>query len=507
MTQAAGLPAAPRAGVLAIAVVVAATSLLAAQGRPLNFEAQLTRADQLMASREYDQAFEAYQQARASDRLATRLKAGTGAVEALLRMSLFADAARIGASVAERDRGEAAAVAIHADALWAAGLFDEAAATYDEALRLQNDLPAALHGKGRVLAARRQFEAAGPLLERAAREGRREAHHHYTLAQFYEDTHRYQDAANSLDRFSATLPWRDVDDLGAWAEAQAAFLRSFRNRPPYALSSDEVVRLPLVIEDERARLEATINGREPVMMTLDTGADRTTLTPAIASRSGVVPSMSLRTAGVGGSGFGYRGLQTARIDRLQVGGLTISNVGALIKDPGLPGLPRPEGAGFSPLSMGLSMEVDYARQQLTLARRLPEGDYPIRLPLWMVRLPFVRGTLNGSTPVNLAVDTAGTAISLSRRVAGRLPRPTARLVPAEVYGTSGKDESAFLMPYVDLLLAPGVGSSQRSMVVINFDAPSALLGFELGGLIGHDFLKRYVVAIDLTRGFVGLRPQ
>jgi hypothetical protein len=488
-------------------VVISTAGLLAAQARPINHETQLTRGDQLFAAREYGEAFEVYQAARASDRLATRLRAGTGAIQALLRLSLFADAARIGASVAERDSGEGAALAIHADALWAAGLFDEATARYEDALRIEPDLPAGLHGKGRSLAARRQFASAGPLLERAARVARREAHHHYTLAQFYEDTHRYQDAADALDRFGATLPWRDVDDLGAWAEAQAAFLRSFRNRTPYALSSEDTVRLPLVIEDDRARLEATINGREPILMTLDTGADRTTLTPAIASRSGVVPSMSLRTAGVGGSGFGYRGLQTARIDRLQVGSLTVSNVGALIKDPALSDLPRPEGAGFSPLSMGLSMEVDYARQQLTLARRLPEGDYPIRLPLWMVRLPFVRGTLNGTTPVNLAVDTAGSAISLSRRVAGRLARPTARLVPAEVYGTSGKDESAFLLPYVDLLLAPGVGSSQRSLVVINFDAPSALLGFELGGLLGHDFLKRYVVAIDLTRGFVGLRPQ
>lgn len=488
-------------------VMLVAGSLLAEQGRPVNHEALVTRGDQYMAARQYGDAFESYQSARASERLATRLRAGTGAIQALLRLSLFTDAARIGASVAERDSGEAAALSIHADALWAAGLFEEATARYEEALRQQPDLPAALHGKGRALAARRQFDAARPLLERAARDGRRESHHHYTLAQFYEETHRYQDAADALDRFSATLPWRDVDDLGAWAEAQAAFLRSFRNREPYALSTTDVIRLPLVIEEERARLEATINGRERVLMTLDTGADRTTLTPAIASRSGVVPSMSLRTAGVGGSGFGYRGLQTARIDRLQVGPLTIANVGALIKDPALPGLPRPEGAGFSPLSMGLSMVVDYAQGELTLARQLPEAAYPIQLPLWMLRLPFVRGTLNGSVPVNLAVDTAGTSISLSRRVAGRLPRPTARLVPAEVYGTSGKDDSAFLIPYVDLLLAPGAGTSQRSLVVINFDAPSALLGFELGGLIGHDFLRRYVVAIDLHRGFVGLRPN
>jgi hypothetical protein len=125
----------------------------------------------------------------------------------------------------------------------------------------------------------------------------------------------------------------------------------------------------------------------------------------------------------------------------------------------------------------------------------------------MQRLPFVRGELNGAMPVNLAIDTGGTAISLSRRVASRLETPTARLVPAKVFGTSGLDPTAFLLPFVDLEVAPGIGTSQRSVVVLNLDAPSALLGFELGGILGHEFLSRYLVRIDLVRGFVGLQPR
>ncbi len=53
---------------------------------------------------------------------------------------------------------------------------------------------------------------------------------------------------------------------------------------------------------------------------------------------------------------------------------------------------------------------------------------------------------------------------------------------------------------------PGVGTSQRSVVVLNLDAPSALLGFELGGILGHEFLRSYVLRIDLARAEVGLRP-
>jgi hypothetical protein len=74
-----------------------------------------------------------------------------------------------------------------------------------------------------------------------------------------------------------------------------------------------------------------------------------------------------------------------------------------------------------------------------------------------------------------------------------------------VYGSAGWDPTAFLLPFVDVDLAPGVRSS-RSIVVLNLDAPSGLLGFELGGIIGHEFLKNFVVAIDLVRSELRLRP-
>ncbi len=477
-------------------------------GRTLTPEAQLTRGDQMFAARRYQEAFTAYDAARGSERPGTRIRAGAGQVQTLMRLSLFFEAARMGAAVASRDPDQAAALAVHGDALWAAGLFDEAERRYDEALTRDAREALALHGKGRALAARRQLEPALELLKRAIAVDKRQAAFHYTIAGVYEEQRDFREAARALDRYRDTVPSKEMDDLTLWAQAQADFLRSFGTRQPYEfLTADTVYTVPLILDDDRVKVRGQLNGRETVDFVLDTGADRTTLTPETASRAGLVPVRTLQTAGVGAVGVGYRGLQVARIDELQVGELRIAQVGALIKSPSMPGLPRPEGAGFSPLSMGLSIEVDYGAGTLTMGRLLPPRDFPISLPLRMLRLPFVRGTLNGSTPVNLAIDTGGTAISLSRRAAGRLETPTARLVPAKVFGTSGWDPSAFLLPYVDVEVAPGVGSSQRSVVVLNLDAPSALLGFELGGILGHEFLSRFVVRIDLARGLVGLWPR
>ena len=43
------------------------------------------------------------------------------------------------------------------------------------------------------------------------------------------------------------------------------------------------------------------------------------------------------------------------------------------------------------------------------------------------------------------------------------------------------------------------------VVVLNLAAPSALLGFQLGGTIGHKFLSHYRVGIDLERSVLRLK--
>ena len=44
-----------------------------------------------------------------------------------------------------------------------------------------------------------------------------------------------------------------------------------------------------------------------------------------------------------------------------------------------------------------------------------------------------------------------------------------------------------------------------SVVVLNLRAPSVLLGFEVGGIVGHKFLSKYRVGIDLERSVLRLK--
>ena len=133
-----------------------------------------------------------------------------------------------------------------------------------------------------------------------------------------------------------------------------------------------------------------------------------------------------------------------------------------------------------------------------MARELPDEPSDYSLPLRVQRLAVVGAMINGSSPAGFVVDTGGEAMSISRTVAAQLPvDPDVRRVPVRVYGTSGWDRAAFLLPFVDIEFAKGAQFQQASVVVLNLDAPSALLGFNIGGIVGHQFLGRYKVSIDL----------
>jgi predicted aspartyl protease len=303
--------------------------------------------------------------------------------------------------------------------------------------------------------------------------------------------------------YAGLLPDSDRGEKAAWARAQVKFLRSFRGRVPLALAgSPRAHTVRFRMRGDKVIVPARINGGRDVDFVLDTGAEQTVLSRPIAERAGVKPIAYVQSAGVGEARM--RALQAGRIDTLEIGSLKIRNVPALIKSPALRGLPTPESESLSPLALGLSMTIDYRRRELTMAPSLPDETFDMTLPLRMHRLAMVPGVVDGRT-VSFVVDTGGEVISISTRTADTLDaRPDVRRVPLKVYGTSGWDPKAFLRPYVDLSFA-GVSYPNKSVVVLDLDAPSALLGFKLGGIVGHHFLRDYRVSIDLPRARLGLQ--
>ena len=153
-------------------------------------------------------------------------------------------------------------------------------------------------------------------------------------------------------------------------------------------------------------------------MSSSTSARSTSLTPVGARRARVEP-LSCRP-GIGERGVGFRDLQMGRIDRLEIGPLKARNVTCFIKSPSLTNVPITETQGFAPLALGMSVTIDYAKHEMTLARQVERETEGIRLPLRMQRLAMVRGTVNGNFPATFIIYRRELGLVVSGRLAGPL---------------------------------------------------------------------------------------
>ena len=470
-------------------------------------EIQLQLGNLLYADGRFSEAVTAFEHAVGSPEPRVRVPARIGLVQSALRIGSFQKARTAAEALREERPADAVALSVYGDAMWSAGLFDEAEQGYQEALAIQPEHARGHNGAARVLLAQGRYDAALDHGLQAVRLDPREAEFHHTLGNVYERLGRYDHAATALASFINLLPKGLSDSRAAWAGAELKFLLSFGNKMPYEFvpNLDQVYTLPFRIENEKILIQGRVNGSRPHDFIVDTGAELSTISRTTGEKEGVTPITYTLSAGVGE--VGLRGLQLGRIDKLEFGSLKVKHVPCIIKSPALKDLPSPEGESFSPLAMGLSVTVDYARRVLTLAKRLPDDEpADVTMELWMNRLATVRGTVGDGHPRSFVVDTGGQVISISTDTARALPPMDLRKIALKVYGASGWDRDAYLMPGVDLAFND-IRFRKMSVVVLNLRAPSVLLGYELGGIVGHRFLSRYRVTIDLNRSELRLKSS
>lgn len=495
---------------LPVVVLVFVAALgLSARGGASGQEAgvQLQLGNLLFEETRYAEALEAFRRAARADDSTISVPARIGVVRSALRIGEFTEAQQEAHSLLEVAPQNAEVLTVHADALWSAGAFDEAEAEYRDALGRVPGMSRAMHGVARSLASRNRLDEAMDTAQAALKESPRDAEIHHTVGAIFERMRRYEQAAAAYTNYINLLPNKDRSEKAAWSRAQVRFLKSFGEREPIAVDERAAEQLHTVdfrLVDDKVIVKARVNGQRLQDFVLDTGSEQTTISRQTASSAGVRPITYTLSAGVGE--VGLRGLQLGRLDSLEIGGLKFSNVPVMIKAPALRGLPKRETESFSPLALGMSMIIDYGTQKLTMGRLLPDEPAQTRLPMRHHRLSLVKGLLNENYPTYFVVDTGGEVISISTATAEAINAQPARKIALRVYGTSGWDRDAFLLPGMRLRFDETIDYRNFSLVVLNLRAPSVLLGFEVGGIVGHKFLSPYRVALDLDRSEVRMSP-
>jgi predicted aspartyl protease len=378
-------------------------------------------------------------------------------------------------------------------------LFDEADVEYRDAMALAPGSARPRFGVARSLATRSRLDDALTEALAASAAAPRDGEIHALIAEIYERQHQYDKAAVSYTNYINLLPNKDRSEKAAWSRSQVEFLEAFIGMTPVDIDEQDANMLhtiPFRLVQDKVVVQARVNGGQPQDFMLDTGSEETVISRQTASRQGVKPITYTLSAGVGE--VGLRGLELARLKSLDIGTLQVRNLPVLIKNPALRGIPKREGESFSPLSLGMSIAIDYQRRLLTIGRQLPAGTPDFKLPMRVHRLAMVRGTLNSNHPLYFVVDTGGEVISISAETATQLAlTPSGRKIQLRVWGTSGWDRDAFLMPGQSLDF-DRIEYRNFPLVVLSLRAPSVLLGFQVGGIIGHKFLGEYRVAMDLA---------
>lgn len=469
-------------------------------------EIQLELGNEFLAEGRYGDALDAFRRALTLVGSDDVRAARSGVIQSALRVAEF-DLARVEAERLVTSSPHAPeALALYADALWASGLFDEAEARYQEALVSAPSLARGHHGMARALAARNKLPEALVEAQIALKLSPRDLEVHHTVGFIYERMHRYEEAAGAFSNYVNLLPNKDHSEKADWSRSEIKFLRSFGQRVPFEMdpgTEDQLFTVEFRLVNEKVVVRAKVNDGSFQDFVVDTGAENTVISRPTAQRLGITPITYTLSAGVGDAGI--RGLQLARINTLELGLLKLRNVPCLIKDPPLRNLPVKEAESLSPLALGFSMIIDYQTRKIVFGKHLPNEPADFELPMRLHRLATVRGTVDGTHPANFVVDTGGEVISISRATATAIGRQDPEhKIALRVFGSSGWDRDAFLLPGVNLSFN-AIRYTNFPVVVLNLDTPSALLGFQLGGIVGHKFLSRYRVGIDLERSVLRLK--
>ncbi len=494
---------------VAVSALVAAASLVIRADVTTPSQAaeiQLQLGDILFSEGKYLDSLDAYKNALKVSASDAYRRPRIGVIASALRVAEFDLARDEAEKLFQADPTGPEAMSLYGDALWSMGLFQEAETKYKDALAAAPDLARGHHGMAKALAARSHLDEAMNEAQAALRLSPRDMEIHHTVGTIYERLHKYEEAAGAYSNYTNLLPNKDHSEKADWSRAEIRFLRSFGQRVPFeseAGSDDRLYTVDFRLVNDKVVVRAKVNDASAQDFVVDTGSENTVITRPTAQRLGITPVTYTLSAGVGR--VGLRGLQLARIDSLELGSLKLHNVPALIKNPPLRDIPMKETEGLSPIALGYSMVIDYQTHKLTFGKHLPDEPKDFELPLRLHRLVTVRGTVDGKHQANFVVDTGGEVISISSATAISLNHvETGRRIALKVYGTSGWDPDAFLMPGVDLMFDT-ISYKNFPVVVLNLNAPSALLGFQLGGIVGHKFLSKYRVGIDLERSVLRLK--
>ena len=395
----------------------------------------------------------------------------------------------------------AAAAAYRGEIAYRRGDFSGADQLYREAIRMDEKTARAHFGLGKLALARLKTKEAIVSLKRAIELDPNEALYHLYAGEAYGVQKRYSDQKAELDQY-IKLAGSSEPDRVAEAKAGLDMLAALEGKEAGATEAPENPA-PIAF---RAMLNLiftplTINGQGPYNFVIDTGATQTVISERVATSQGFKPVATTIMHGVGG--VGKVESKMYKVDELTIGDVKIKNLPVgTFTDPLVTQIA--DGIIGTATLSDFIVTINYPERQMELSRKPPAGE---SLPVWYFsNLLLLPVEVNGKFKGNFVIDTGAVTTVLSHSMAAKLgvteDTPDAK-VDVGIAGVGGTESVVLRVPEV-MLKTDDNNEVFPQLVSIDLKNISRMIGTEIAGVLGYDFLSKYKVMLDYTKAEIRL---
>jgi tetratricopeptide (TPR) repeat protein len=500
-------------GLISVSVCLASPGVYSTSGDPKTRQ----RADRALRDGDYEGAEKLYRELVGKNPRDHQARLGLSF--ALLKLRQLQDAYDHAARVIMVEPLSGRAHALLGSAILASGDFRNSVEEFKTALSLQQNEALAIAGLAMVDFYENRLDAAIKGLRRAVDLDGNEPDYIFNLGQASARSERYQEAADSYERFLMIAPKTD-EDRRARIRGLIEFLRYLGKQSSlYELRGANQTNLNFESVEGRPVLVVKVNGgKERLRFVLDTGSGMSVISEATAKTLGIRPVARGGLArAVGGGGkfeivYGF-------LNSLDLGEVKVERVPVYIRHF-FDDRSNVDGyLGLSVISRFIA-SVDYGENTFTLRRETDSSrrakvdaaalaTSTLEIPVRTTSSGFLSGEVQVEgieRPLNFILDTGASITVVSDKLMEQddlatLVEPTRM----RVFGAAGvsEDVKSVLLPRVTL--GPFVREQVRA-AVLDMESLNETAGFTQNGILGANFLRHFRVSFDFPRGVIRLEP-
>jgi predicted aspartyl protease len=381
------------------------------------------------------------------------------------------------------------------------GNFEKARSLYQSAIQMNEKTPRAHFGMGKLAMAKVKSKEALASFKRAIELDAKEPLYHFYASEAADLEKNTLESRKQLEEYVRLKPLNDDDRLTE-AKAGLALLAAFGNKE-YAVieAPKEPAPVPLRKALNLIFADVKINGKGPYNFVIDTGASQTALSQKLARDLGLKSITTTFMHGVGGSGKVESNIY--RIDRLQIGDVAVKDLPVgTFDDPLISQIA--DGIIGTAMLADFTITINYPDSRLELTQK--PANAADAIPVWylsnMLLLPADVGGQRGNVIVDTGAITTVLSLSMANAMGVNEKTPGA-LVNMGITGVGGAQGTTLMLPPLTMKTTRQ-SETLPQVLAIDLKEISKMLGTEISGIAGFDFLKNYKLTLDYYKAEIHL---